>query len=139
MCSEPDFGPAAALARLTNLRRLQIEEYAGKEWMRFVGALTRLTSLQARSNCNEGDLHQLPASLERLELGRLYVDTGSSDDYEEEDSEEEEAAAQAQDTQQQPGLRHLTRLTQLSLQPVKCMMTRMVGGLLSGCRRSSWS
>ncbi|WIA14380.1 hypothetical protein OEZ85_002909 [Tetradesmus obliquus] len=77
---------AGALASLTNLRQLHLkgdgerEDHYQGELLAPVAALTQLTLLQISSICvSLGQLEQLPASLQQLELPHCYIDDDDDD------------------------------------------------------------
>jgi hypothetical protein len=130
---------AVALARLTNLRRLDLHDRLAGSWLPVVGQLMQLTSFEMYElDAYLDGLRSLPASLERLSFPNLYVcydGDGDSDGFDEGDADADgetvtdseggaagggsadQGDSDSQDNRDdcQLDLRHLTRLTHLTL------------------------
>jgi Leucine-rich repeat (LRR) protein len=124
---------ANALARLTNLRHLDLHDRLTGAWLPIVGKLTQLTSFEiCELDACFGELRSLPASLERLSMPNFYVCYDDDEDDEGDAGAEGVAEAEgaaggggvegsgnngSRDSQDDRhlDLRHLTRLTDLTL------------------------
>ncbi|WIA14381.1 hypothetical protein OEZ85_002910 [Tetradesmus obliquus] len=114
---EEDRGsPPAALASLTNLRRMHLKQRVSGAWLAAAQALSQLTFLEIGAvDCYLEELKHLPAGLERLALPNVYIYTqADQDDEGAADAGSNDAGGRAQHSRQ-IDLSHLTRLTQLEL------------------------